>query len=341
LEGNILPLRKAKIKYTGLITLFGLLGFTLISGILHQPLSVGNSNTAPIVSSGRDILARESQKQKIPELYFGKPGLLSFSEIYSNLGIKVYPEDIISAFPDPSYGIGSRISILRATSLTIVDAGEKKPYRTQKEKVGDFLNEKNIIVYTQDIITPGRDASINPDMEIVITRVAELDITETVEISYKTIKKEDSNLEKGKTIVKEKGKLGSKELTYHIRRENGKEVSRKLLDEKIISQPKDEIVMVGTKPAITVRCAFNDLVIQAAIKYNADPNGLCTLMMKESNGHPSSIGSGIYYGLFQYTLSFWNLVSSKAGNGSNIFDPRAQIFNTAWAITHGYRGRWP
>jgi len=41
-------------------------------------------------------------------------------------------------------------------------------------------------------------------------------------------------------------------------------------------------------------------------------------------------------------MGFWQWASAKAGySGASIYDPTAQIFTTAWALTHGQAGRWP
>jgi len=115
-----------------------------------------------------------------------------------------------------------------------------------------------------------------------------------------------------------------------------------LIKTKTTRQPKDEIILIGTKPTITVRCKYNDIVVAAAVKYNVDPNEICSLMMKESNGNSYSGAGSQYQGLFQYTNNFWKLASSKAGYGGiSIFDSTAQIYTTAWAFSHGERNRWP
>lgn len=290
----------------------------------------------------RDVLSRESRYIPPVEVYYGNPGIFYLDDMLKPHNIIVYPEDIVKVFPDPSFGVGSKITIFRATKVSVRDNNDVKVYRTWKKTVGELLNEKQISLGDKDLIEPVLNTPISQDLEIKITRVAETNLTQKINLDFKIIKKDDPNLEKGKTRVIQAGKKGVKEQVLHIRRENNKEVSRVLVSEKIISQPQDQIVAYGTKKVITVRCAYQNLVTEAANKYNADPNELCNMMMRESNGHTNSINpDGPYIGLFQYTSGLWGTVSSKAGNGTDIFDARAQIFNTAWAITNGYRGRWP
>jgi len=65
--------------------------------------------------------------------------------------------------------------------------------------------------------------------------------------------------------------------------------------------------------------------------------------MKESGGGPDTgYPDSLYKGLFQYTDGFWEDASVKAGfNNASIYNGDAQIFTTAWALTHGLSGRWP
>lgn len=303
-----------------------------------------NSKHTTKFFSKRDTLAREIPRALDIEIYYGKPGIFDLADMLNSQNITVFPEDIVQAFPDPLLGIGSRITIVRAMPIVVFDANNQTIYRTFQNTVGELLEEKGIVLGEQDRIEPALSTLLTKNLEIKITRVSETELTEKVYLDFKTIKKEDPNLERGKSYITQKGEKGLKEMVYKVKRENGVEVSRLLLEEKIISQPKDQIVVYGTKKVITVRCKYNDWVLQAANKYNLDPNGLCTTMMKESNGNPNSIGfwGEPTYGLFQYKIGFWGFASGKAGfSGAAWNDPYAQIFTTAWAWANGYRNRWP
>ncbi|PIR27078.1 hypothetical protein COV40_02800, partial [Candidatus Berkelbacteria bacterium CG11_big_fil_rev_8_21_14_0_20_42_15] len=64
--------------------------------------------------------------------------------IIGDLGITLYPEDKVSAFPDPKLGIGSQIKILRAPVITIKDGKKETVYRSWAATVSELLAEKNI-----------------------------------------------------------------------------------------------------------------------------------------------------------------------------------------------------
>lgn len=262
--------------------------------------------------------------------------------ITEKLGAKPFVEDKFTAFPDIKMGIGSKITLYRAPEYKIKEGKKETVVRSWTDSVENLFSEKQIEIGKDDKVNFPLDTKLESGMSVVITRVALTEVQEKKPIDFKTIKKDDGTMDQGRTKVEQAGQKGVKVLTYLVRREDGEEVSRKLLNTETTKKPVDEIILVGTKPVITVRCKYNDTVIDAALKYSTDANALCSLMMKESNGNPRSGEGSNYQGLYQYTDGFWASASAKAGySGASIFDPKAQIYTTAWAFTHGQRSRWP
>ena len=54
-------------------------------------------------------------------------------------------------------------------------------------------------------------------------------------------------LYRGDTKVQTKGKHGKKQITAAVTEENGKEVKREVLKEKVVKEPVTKVVLVGTK----------------------------------------------------------------------------------------------
>lgn len=263
-------------------------------------------------------------------------------EIANDLRAEPFKEDKFVAFPDVHMGIGGKITIYRSPGFTIIDGKKKLIFRSWVDTVGELLDEAQVPeLGLDDRINFSPETKLEDRMEIKIIRVAITTVVKKEDIAYKTIKKEDKTLDEGKTRVERKGEKGTKDLYYEVRREDGIEISRVLKRTEISKQPVDEILIIGTKPVITVPCRFNSMVLDAGIKNGIKPNDLCYRMMRESNGNPNSDG-GKYKGLFQYEEGFWRSVSAKAGySGASIWDAQAQIYTTAWAWAHGYRSRWP
>lgn len=295
------------------------------------------------VSLADDVLVLAENNLHPVEVFSVPEPARSVKEAFEMAGVPYFSEDKVTAFPDPSLGLGTVITVARALPVNLVDGRRSLTVRTWAESVGELIAEKKIILGEDDRVAPALETRLGLRDRITITRVAITQIVENEAVNFKIVKKNDPNLDEGKTRVERPGVRGTRAYTYRVRREDGIEVERVLLKNELTKPPTDEILIVGTKPVITVRCRYNDWVLDAGIKNGVRPNELCNRMMAESNGNSNSVGAGgRYKGLFQYEEGFWNSVSVKAGyGGASIWDARSQIYVTAWAWVHDYRGRWP
>lgn len=74
-----------------------------------------------------------------------------------------------------------------------------------------------------------------------------LEKNEVLEIDYKEVKESDKTLYKGETKVVQKGEVGKKQLTYNLTLINGENVKTEKVSEKVIIEPIDKLVKVGSK----------------------------------------------------------------------------------------------
>ena len=289
------------------------------------------------------ITDQQGNSQKI----FGSSQSLLPVQIGTDLGQIIYPEDKLTSFPDPSFLMGSVISVTRAPLITINDWGKDQIYRSFAGTVQSLFDEKGIDLGKDDRIDLAPDTKIVDGMRIKITRVAVTTVDENKPIDFKIVTKKDPNMDEGKSRVDQVGVKGVLKQTYRVTRENGVQKSKVLIVSVTVTPSIDQIVYQGTRPAISVACRFNSTVIAAAIKYSYSANKICNLMMLESHGNPESVASNGHYGLFQYTIGddgsggSWGDMSSRAGyGGAQWSDPTAQIMTTAWALTNGYGSKW-
>lgn len=84
--------------------------------------------------------------------------------------------------------------------------------------------------------------------EVVLIGTKEIkEETNTEEIKFETETEESDKLEIGKTKVKTEGKNGEKEITYEVTYVEGEETARKVKNEKIIKDPVNKVILIGTK----------------------------------------------------------------------------------------------
>ncbi len=274
-------------------------------------------------------------------VHSGSSTEIDLRTISVDLDVNPFPEDRLTSFPELGFEMGGKITLHRASSYTVVDGKKSTLYRSWTTTVGELLLEKNVALGDEDKINFSEDENLTLGMSIKIIRVARTNVHEYEDIDFDVVEKDDPNLDQGKTRVERAGERGEKKFTYEVIREDGEQISKTLVSTEIVSEPVDKILIVGIKPVITGWCKFNDIVLKASAKYDADPNMICYLMKVESMGNPNSNG-GPHKGLFQYSESLWDLVSPKAGYaGASIWDASSQIHVTAWALTHGYKDRWP
>jgi len=271
---------------------------------------------------GRNVLPRDLRTNSEMEIYYGKPGIFYLDKMLESQNLIVYPEDIVQVFPDPSLGIGAKITIYRATPVVVNDAGARKVYRTWAKTVQEFLDEKAIQIEDKDIVEPKQEAFLSKNMEIRITRVSETTFVDKIGLDFKKVKQDDPNLEKGKTRVVQVGKPGTKERIYKIKRENGKEVSRVLVKEQIVVPPQDEITAYGTKVVYLKTGVASHMNGYSGLvaAFNGVPNGTKILVVNLNNGKSVvvtrfSSGPFVPGRVIDLSLDAFNLIKSPKDSG--------------------------
>ncbi|MEK7535050.1 MAG: G5 domain-containing protein [Patescibacteria group bacterium] len=268
----------------------------------------------------------------------------SLPQAFKVAGVEYFPEDKVSYFPDPNLGIGTVITVQRALPITVVDGKKSRTLRTWETTVGDLLKEKKIKLGNDDKIAPTVVTALARDMTVTITRVARTNVTETVVVPYQTkIEKDYSQFVGGQTVLKG-GKNGQEEQIYTLVRVDGDLASKTLVSKRTTVPAVTAVVRQGGLNPVPRQCIpLKEWVVDASTKNRIDPNSLFYRIVRESNCHPNSSGSGgKYLGLMQYEQGYWSSASKRAGYpGGDIWDARTQIYVTAYEWAHGNRGRWP
>lgn len=99
-----------------------------------------------------------------------------------------------------------------------------------------------------DLIRPGDIIKISQQQSL-LTVVTKENTKYSKEIPFETQVEEDNSLEKGKTKVVQEGEKGEKEVQALVTKENGQEISRDIIEEKVIKEPVKRIELKGTKVA--------------------------------------------------------------------------------------------
>lgn len=195
-------------------------------------------------------------------------------EAVSRAGITIYPEDKLEAFAETiatedvvrGQPLAQRFIIDRATPGTVSLYGSIIPIRSHVTTVGEAIKEKNIQIQTDDVITPHPDTPLVENAQIFITRVGTAVEAREEAIPMPAEIVDDPTLAVGQTVVRQQGSPGRKVVTYQVKLENGKEVSRTAIQEIIAVDAVKQITVKGSKkPTVIIAGDHAALMIAAGI----------------------------------------------------------------------------
>lgn len=227
-------------------------------------------------------------------------------QIAADAGVQLYAEDEVKTDRVDDFlgdgSVGPKIKIDRAKPVQVVLAGQIYNFRTQKDKVSEVLAEHNLEVQPKDVSNVALDSPLEKGQRIIINRLSQnlTNATEPVKAGVNT--EYDSSKPAGYSSVKQAARDGKKIVTYLVDMKNGVETGRKVMDEKVIESPVNQIVVRGTQRAATVSSS------------GASDDGWAKLRFCESGGNYTNKNNPTYRGAYQFAYSTW-------GNYGGYHDP--------------------
>lgn len=201
-------------------------------------------------------------------------------------------EDIVSD------GASTVLVIDRAVAFTLNLYGKATTAYSQEATVGDMLAKKKITLGVDDSLSVATDTKLTNGMTVEIWRngTQTASVEESIAFSVRQIKDADQPVSYKK--VQSPGTNGKKNVTYEITMQNGKEVSRKMIQSVVIEEPKEQVEVVGAKPSFSGDFAA----------------ALAKLRTCEAGGNYANKNNPRYRGAYQFSYSTW-------GNKYGIYDP--------------------
>ncbi len=209
-------------------------------------------------------------------------------QITKNAGVTLHDEDTttISRSEDiVTDGSGLRLTIDRATALTLVLYGKKIDAYTQSTTVGDMMAKKSISLGKDDTLSVPATTPIIAGMNVEIWRNGKQTVTEEKVIAFDTDKIQDADRDLGYREVKTAGENGKKNVTYEIEMRNGTEVGRVEIQSVVTQEAKKQVEVVGAK-AKSFGGSCSEWMAAAGI---TDLNNANYLIGKESGCNPYSV----------------------------------------------------
>jgi resuscitation-promoting factor RpfB len=195
--------------------------------------------------------------------------------------------------------------------------------------VSDALEDLGIELGKQDEVKPGLEQEIASGDRIVVTKVRVETKKVTEDIDFSTVRKEDSSLYEGETETVREGRAGSREVLYRFRYENGELVVKKALRSRVLSEPRNAVVRVGTKEKV-----------QAA-NYATGNSVWDSLAQCESGGNWAiNTGNG-YYGGLQFNIDTWRAYGGTGYPHEHSRETQIAVATRLRDANGGSYGSWP
>jgi hypothetical protein len=145
-------------------------------------------------------------------------------------------------------------------------------------------------------------------------------------VDYETVEQSDPGLFSGDTTVVRSGESGLRDVSYRLTYRNGRLVATKVLRQRVLEQPVDAIVRVGTKTAAPNFAGGNTVW---------DALARC-----ESGGNWAiNTGNG-YYGGLQFSLGTWRSYGGTGLPSQHTREYQIMIATRLRNASGGY-GAWP
>ena len=143
------------------------------------------------------------------------------------------------------------ITITRAVNVKVFVDNKELNIKSAEKDIALMLNTEKIALSPNDKVSPSKETKLSTGMDVIITRVETEIIQKKMPIDFKTVIEKDTSTLKSHSKVLQKGITGEKDITVNVTYENGKEVSREVVKETIVKEPRSKIIVQGTLPTIS------------------------------------------------------------------------------------------
>lgn len=171
--------------------------------------------------------------------------------IVNTAGIPLHDEDRTTLAPSTNIvadGAAEILTIDRAKRFTLNLYGTPITAYSHEDTVGAMLAAKHITLSKDDTLSVSPDMPLTAGMTVAIWRNGIQTATVEKDIAFPVRQIQDFDHPIGYSKVQTPGVKGKKSVTYEITIRDGKEVKRKVIQTVIITQPKEQIEVVGAAP---------------------------------------------------------------------------------------------
>ena len=195
-------------------------------------------------------------------------------EVLSQAGVYLGPRDEFRVAANEPGGT-SIIEVYRAIPVTVSNGAKIDVVWTGKPTVGEVAESQGYPAKSFKTI-PDAATRPAPNMEIRILTLSNKVMEKELPIPFPIVRQPDPMMEKGMEAVVEHGVPGKKLATVRQMFEDGREAGFDILSEKVLEEPRPEVLRVGTREANdssrgTIR--FQKMLVMEATAYTPFDDG--------------------------------------------------------------------
>lgn len=142
----------------------------------------------------------------------------------------------------------AKIVIREGKVFELIADGKIEVAATTENTVSKALAEVGVVLGPNDVVIPDGNAQISEDMTITVQRIDVAEEKVETPVPFVTVEQPDNTLYVGTNKLLTEGVDGVKETVYKVVRQDGIEVSREIVSEKVAKEPVNAVKGVGTKP---------------------------------------------------------------------------------------------
>jgi len=235
---------------------------------------------------------------------------------------------------------GMRLTIATPKKVSFSIAGAKPvTSKVAVMTVRQALKEQGVKVDRDDIVKPALGTLLDKRDKVTVTkvRVVKKDVRNEP-IPFSTETTYDDTMLEGKQETVREGRAGHRDVTYQLRYENGKLVTRKVVDVRDHVAPVNTLVTIGTKEPEPE--PEPEPAAPTAPVYSSGSSVWDAIAACESGGNwAANTGNG-YYGGLQFSLSTWQGYGGTGYPHQQSREAQIAIAERVRAAEGGY-GAWP
>lgn len=291
------------------------------AGITLQPGDQLLWNTEPVEPEKPLAKADQYALQYLPAskmtIHYGDQ-TVSQSTSASSVLKALWQAGIIPATADrvsaPLDGLPSdypQIDIQPARDIHVVFEGTILHGKSGASLVNEALAEIGIILQGLDYAIPASDQPVPADGSIQIVRVEEQVQVDEKITAFGRDTTPDPDLPIGEQRIIQSGQPGITAVVKRLRLENGREVASIIEDERVFSEPKNELVGVGTKPVVrTIDTPSGTLEYYQSVEVYATSYSPCNIGTGACS-YTTAYGLPVQQGVIGVIRSWYNAMAGQ------------------------------